>query len=339
VTAFESLTSYNHFAKEAKMEPIVVSNQAEYKQAEKTYWDLINNSRFDIAKGKGMKAIEVISFLLDIYLNNNASKDDTEKNIAYLNFTEQQAEKITCYFQVHQPEGLHDIERGLNFLGIQNNEDINWYAPLIHIKNGVEKIDVSRSVEVFGKSEVAAFHYAQVAAHDKTRVTAFDYAIVYALDNSNVIACNNSHIIAKNSSLITSFDSVKIEAKDQAVVIARDASKVTARDNALVFIQNNAVCNCYDNANVIADYINKPDYLQEITRYILDHPFVKGDPETAINLLIASSNSKDKTELFKKIRELGSMYPEAVKRILHSQAGKTNANARKARDKDNSWER
>jgi hypothetical protein len=321
------------------MKPIVVSNQAEYDQAEKTYWDLLNNRRFDIDKGKGLNAIEAIDRLLDNYLNNNTSKEDMEKGLIFLNFTRQQAEEITGYFEVYQPESLHDIEWGLNFLGLQNNEDVNWYAPLIHIRNGAEKINVLHPVDVFGKSQVAAFHYAQVAAHNRASITAYDHTIVYALDNSNVIACDNSHIIAKNSSLIASFNSTSIDARDQTVVIARDVSKVTARHDALVFIRNHAVCNNYDNVKVITDYINKPNYLKKNVRYILDHPFVKGNPERALNLLIASSNPRDITDLLKKIKELGNIYPQAVKKVLQSQEGKTNAKTHKTRDEGSSWER
>jgi hypothetical protein len=218
-------------------------------------------------------------------------------------------------------------------------EYVNWYAPLIRIKNSAEIINVLNPVEVFGKSHVAAFYYAQVAAHDRSSITAYDKAIVYALDNSSVIAYDNSLIITKHLSLIASFNSTDIEMQDQAVVIAKNMSRVTARQDALVFLQNYAVCKSYDNAKVITDRLNKPENLNTNVRYILDHPFVKGKPERAINLLIASSNPSDKINLYKKIKELGAIYPKAVKNILQSQAQTTNANKHKTRDVDNLWER
>jgi hypothetical protein len=122
VTTFWSLSCKNRYAKEKNMEPIVVPNQAEYNQAEDIYLDLLKGNIFDIDKDKGLNALDVIKRILDNYLYNNTSKDDTEEKLTLLHFTRRQAKEITDYFKMCQPKGLLNIEQGLNFLGLHNAE-------------------------------------------------------------------------------------------------------------------------------------------------------------------------------------------------------------------------
>jgi hypothetical protein len=68
------------------MEPIIVTNQAEYSEARKAYRDILDNSRFDIDAGKGLNIVKKVDCLIIDYLYKGVSKDDTEKNLCSLYF-------------------------------------------------------------------------------------------------------------------------------------------------------------------------------------------------------------------------------------------------------------
>jgi hypothetical protein len=131
------------------MEPIIVSNQAEYSEACKAYRNILDNSRFDIDAGKGLNIVKEADRLITDYLYKNVSKDDTEKELSRLYFNKYQAKDITGFFVDHRPGDLYDIEQGLNFLHLQNSGGLNRYISLIHIKNSTERISVQGDVEVF----------------------------------------------------------------------------------------------------------------------------------------------------------------------------------------------
>jgi hypothetical protein len=321
------------------MKLIIVSNQAEYRKARKEYRDILDDSRFDIDAGKGLNIVKEADRLITDYLYKNVSKDDTEKELSRICFNKYQAKLITGFFVDHRPGDLYDIEKGLNFLRFQNSGELNRHTSLIHIKNSTERISVKGPVEVFGKSEAAVFRDASVAAHDKAHIRAFNQAVIFALDNSNIIASDHSHVITRDMPYITARDSAIVNANDQAVIIARDKSKVTACHNTLVFLQNDAVCKAEDNARVITPSQNKPDFLQNNVFHILDHPFVKGSPAAAVNLLIASANPGDRAAFSQKLKEMGCTDPELTKKVFRSMTKDFNRKKHKINEPDNSWER
>jgi hypothetical protein len=139
--------------------------------------------------------------------------------------------------------------------------------------------------------------------------------------------------------IINACNSVIINANDYAVVIARGESKVTACHNTLVFLQDDAVCKAADNARVITRSQNKPDFLKTNVRYILDHPFVKGNPSTAISLLIASADPRDIDNFSKKLWEMGCIDPKSTKQVLQSMARETNSTIQREKGGDHSLER
>jgi hypothetical protein len=321
------------------MELIVVSNQAEYSEARKAYRDILDNSHFDIDGGKGLNIVKKVDRLITDYLYKDVSKDTTEKNLCRLCFNEHQAKDITGFFVDHRPGDLYDIENGLNFLSLKNSKELNSHISLIHIKNSVERISVQDPVEVFGKSEVSAFRDASVAAHDQANIRAFNQSVIFALDNSNIIASDHSHVITRDMPYITARDSVIVNANDQAVIIARDQSKITADDNALVFLQNDAVCKATDTARVVARIRNKPDFIKTNVFYILDHPYINGNPATAVNLLIKSADPKDLEGFSKRLAGMGCVDPESTKKVFQSWAMNYSRKEHKSHESDSSWER
>jgi hypothetical protein len=321
------------------MKPIIVSNQAEYRKARKTYRDILDNSRFDIDTGKGLNIVTKVDDLITDYLFKDISKDDAEKSLCRLCFNEYQAKEITGFFIDHRPGDLYDIERGLNFLGLQNSGELNRNTSLIHIKNGRGRISVQSPVEVFGKSEATAFRYASVVAHDRAQITAFNQAVVYALDNSNVLAADQSRVVTRDMPHVVAWDSAIINANDQAVIIARDTSKVTACHSTLVFLQNDAVCKRYDTARVITRSQNKPDFLKNNVLHILDHPFINGNPVTAVNLLLAAADPKDHDAFSQKFKELGCIDPESTDRVFRSMTKDLSRREHTSHEPDSSWER
>jgi hypothetical protein len=254
-------------------------------------------------------------------------------------FIEYQAKEITGFFVDHRPGDLYSIEQGLNFLSLQNSKELNIYTSFIHIKNSTERISVQGPVEVFGKSEAAAFRNASVAAHDQATIRAFNQAVIFALDTSTIIASDHSHVITRDMPLITARDSALVNAKDQAVIIARDTSKITADDNTLVFLQNDAVCKATDTARVVTRIRNKPDFIKSNVFYMLDHPYVNGNPVTAVNLLIRSADPKDLKGFSKRLVGMGCTDPESTKKVFQSWAANYSRKEHKSHESDSSWER
>jgi hypothetical protein len=321
------------------MKPIIVSNQTEYREACKTYRDILNNSHFDVDAGKGLNIIKKVDSIITDYLFKDIAKDGAEKSLSRICFSDVQAKQILGFFADHRPGNLYEIEQGLNFLRLQNSKELNKHSSIIHIKNGAEKFNVRNDVEVFGKSDVAAFRYAQVVAHEKANIIAFDHAVVFALDNSNVLASNQSHVVTRDMPYIVAWDSAIVNANDQAVIVARDKSRITASHNTLVFLQGDAVCKWSDNARVITQSENKPDFLIRNALHILDHPYINGNPVIAVNLLICSADPKDKDVFSQKLKGMGCVDPESTKRVLHSIAKKTGPAVHSAIDRDLPWER
>jgi hypothetical protein len=253
---------------EAYMKPIIVSTQAQYNEAEKLYWKTLDKSHFDIDRGKGMEIVEETDYLIHNFLYGDASKENTENDLSRFYFNKSQAEEITGYFLTHLPGDLYNIERGLNLLNMRADEGSNNRFPLIHIKNGIEKISVLCPVEVFGESEIEAFGRAIVTARDKSRITAHDRVIVKALDNAQVAAHNQSHIIAKNCSSITLYgnstaavhnnahitamEDSKIAVFDQANATVLDTARADVYDHTLIFAKNDSKINAFNNATVNA---------------------------------------------------------------------------------------
>jgi hypothetical protein len=198
---------------------------------------------------------------------------------------------------------------------------------------------VQGPVEVFGKSEVAAFRDASVAAHDQANIRAFNQAVILALDNSNIIASDHSHVITRDMPFITARDSAIVNANDQAVIIARDNSKVTADDNTLVFLQNDAVCKAADTARVVTRIRNKPDFIKTNVFNILDHPYINGNPVTAVNLLIRSAGPKDLDGFSQRLAGMGCTDPESTKKVFQSWAANYSRKEHKSHESDSSWER
>jgi hypothetical protein len=233
----------------------VVSNQAEYDAAQKIYQDILDKSYFDIDTGKGLNIVEEVDCLIYRYLYQDASKDDTEEGLSRFYFTGSQAREIAGYFSTYRPGDLYDIERGLNFLGLQNSRELNIYNSLIHIKNSTEKINVRYPVEVFGESEVEAFGHARVTAHDKSTITSHDFSIVRAFDNAGITARDQSHITARNESAVMLYDNSTAAAYNDARVTARDYSKAAVFDQVNAAAFDNCHINAKDNAYVAAhDY-------------------------------------------------------------------------------------
>jgi hypothetical protein len=321
------------------MEPIVVSNQTEYQEARKAYSDFLAKNRFDVETGKGLNIIKKVDDFVTDYLFGDISRNNAEKGIVGLRFNETQAKEIIKYFTDHRPGDLYEIEQGLNLLSLQNKNDCNRHAPLIHIKNCKERIMVKDSVEIFGKSDVGAYRYSQVVAHDRASVTAFDHAAVFALNNSNILAMNQSHVVTKDMPYVNAWDFAIINANDFAVIIAKDKSRVIASDNTLVVLEDESVCKSFDNALVITQNQNKPDFLLENALHILDHPYINGNMAAALKLLITSAAQIDKNDFSQKLKEIGCVDPESTKKVFRSITGNLSEHAHKTKGLDSLWER
>jgi hypothetical protein len=258
------------------MEPIAVSTQKQYDEAQKKYQAALDTSYFDIDKGKGLEIVEEVDYLIYHFLCNGVSKEDTEKNLSRFYFDESQAEEITGYFLTHQPGDLYEIERGLNILNLSPDSDMNRRISPIQIRDSVEKIRVYYPVEVFGNSEVEAYGHARVIAHDTAKITAHDQAIVEALDTVQVKAFESSHITARNASAAMLFNRSTAMAYNHASINAGDYTKtavfdaadakiwdyaraeaynkslVTARNKAIIAAFHNATVNTHDYTSVTA---------------------------------------------------------------------------------------
>jgi hypothetical protein len=256
---------------EMNMEPIVVSSQNQYDEALKLYWETLKKSRFDIDREKGREIVKNADRLIHNFLNGEASKEHTENDLSRFYFNQSQAGEITAYFLTRPPEGLFDTLQGLNILNILNMRvggQMNDLAPLIHIKDSIEKISVLCPVEAFGESEIEAFGHAKVTAHDDSRIISSNWAMVKALDNSRVTAHNKSHIIAKDNSSVTLYGYSTAAVYNYARITAREDSKTavfdqgnatfldTARadvfDRSLVFARNDSRINAFNDVTVNA---------------------------------------------------------------------------------------
>jgi hypothetical protein len=63
------------------MEPIIVSNQAEYRKASKTDRRIPKKNRFDIDAGKGLDIIKEVDRILTGYFYEKISKNGAEKSL------------------------------------------------------------------------------------------------------------------------------------------------------------------------------------------------------------------------------------------------------------------
>jgi hypothetical protein len=225
---------------DAAMEPMRVANQVQYDEAQKAYQNMLDTSSFDIDTGKGKEIVEEVDYLIHNYLYRDVTKEETENSLSGFFFTEFQAQEITGYFITHQPGDLYDIERGLNALGLHNKKELNTYSSLIHIKGGTEKINVQYPVEVFDKSEVAAFGHALVTAHDTSTITAYDRSLVRSFDNTAVTAFDQSHIVLRNKGSVMLYHNSTAAAYNNARVTARDHSKVELYDQVQALVFNDA---------------------------------------------------------------------------------------------------
>jgi hypothetical protein len=232
------------------MKSIVVKSQAEYDEAQKLYQDALNESYFDIDRGRGMEIVEEVDYLIYNYLYKDESKENTEKNLAHFYFTSSQAEEITNYFITHRPSDLYEIERGLNTLNLYNDQEINTNASLIHIKDSIEPIRVRFPVEVFGNSVVEAWGHSKVIAHDNSFITARDYAIVEAHDSVQIEAFEHSHITARNDCYAILFDTATAAGYDAVAIEARDSSKAAVYNQACAEIRDGASVDAYNHAHV-----------------------------------------------------------------------------------------
>jgi hypothetical protein len=231
---------------EAGMEPIVVSTQDQYDEARKRYQTALYSRYFDIDRGEGLEIVEEVDYLIYNYLCNGVSKEDTENSLSRFYFNESQAGEITGYFITHRSGDLYEIERGLNFLNLRPEEEMNKHIPPIHIRDGVEKIKVYYPVEVYGESEVEASGYARVTAHDAARITAHDRAIVESFDNAQVMAFEQSHITARNNSAVilshrstaTAYNHVSITAGDHAKTAVFNEANAHVSDHTKAFVYN-----------------------------------------------------------------------------------------------------
>jgi hypothetical protein len=321
------------------MEPIIVSNQAEYRKASKTGRRIPKKNRFDIDAGKGLDIIKEVDRILTGYFYEKISKNGAEKSLSRLCFNVFQAKKITDFFIDYRPGDLYGIEQGLNRLRYQNSRELNGYIPPVHIKNAAEKIRVYTPVEVFGRSHVEAYQYAPVIARDRAYIHSFEDSVIYAYNNSNVVAEEQSRVVARNMPFVVAMGSAIINANDYAVIVARKYSNVNARHNALVFLQDEAVCKAKDNVKVITRTQNKPDFLKTNVLNILDHPYVNGNPSTAIRLLITAADARDINGFSKNLWEMGCHDPESTKKVLLSMIKDFNRKKHKPIEQDNSWER
>jgi hypothetical protein len=234
------------------MEPITVSSQYEYDEAQRLYQDNLDKSYFDIDRGKGREIVEEADHLIYRYLTGNITKESAESNLSRHYFTETQAREITGYFLARRPKDLYDIERGLNALNLRIDKTLNVPAPRIHIKGAEEKISVYYPVEVFDESQVRAFGHGRVIAHDNARITAHDWTVVEALDNTRVKAFDQARITAKNSSQVSLYLRSGVKAYNYASVTAKDHTKAAIFDNANAEVSDNAMVDSYNDASVIA---------------------------------------------------------------------------------------
>jgi hypothetical protein len=230
------------------MNPIIVTNQAEYDAAQKTYQDAFNKSYFDIDRGKGMEIVEEVDYLMYNYIYKGESREKTEESLAHFYFTKPQAQEVAGYFITHRPGDMYDIERGLNSLNVYTDKEINTNASLIYIKNSSEPIQVRFPVEVFGNSVVEALGYCKVIAHDNAVITARNHTIVEGHDTVQVEAFGNSHITARNNCSVILHDTATVAGYNYVKINAKDYSSATVFNQVHAEIQDNVLLNAHDHA-------------------------------------------------------------------------------------------
>jgi hypothetical protein len=253
------------------LKPILVTSQAEYDNAQKTYQDALDKSSFDIDMKKGMEIVEEVDYLIYNFLCNGISKADTEKSLSRFYFTQSQAREITDYFLTHQPGDLYEIERGLNILNFSPDREMNKRISPIQIRDGVEKIKVYYPVEVFGNSHVEIFGHARVVAHDAACITAYDQAIVEAFDTAKVTAFDQSHVTARNTSAVTLFSRSSVAAYNHASLSAGDHAKAAVFDEASARVSQYAKADAYDHTYVTAGNMTKIRAYQDATVIARDY--------------------------------------------------------------------
>jgi hypothetical protein len=234
------------------MEPIVVSTQNQYDEAQKRYQKILDTNYCDIDEGKGLGIVEEVDYLIYHFLCNGMSKDDTEKNLPRFYFNESQAQDITGYFLTHQPGDLYEIERGLNILNLHPDGELNRHISPIQIKNNGEKIKVYYPVEVFGNSEIEAFGHVRVIAHDTANITAHDRAVVEAFDNARVTALEQSHITARNTCSAVLYNRSTATAYNHASVFVNDHAKAAVFGHANAHVYDYARADAYNHALIEA---------------------------------------------------------------------------------------
>jgi hypothetical protein len=129
------------------------------------------------------------------------------------------------------------------------------------------------------------------------------------------------------------------------VIVADTRANVKASDHSLVFLKDDAGCTCNGNARVITASRNDPAFLKSNMFYIMDHPFINGNPVIAFNILCVSAHPKKLDGYSQELKELGCVDPESTNRVLNARAGDfTRACAArpklaKEQKRDGSWER
>jgi hypothetical protein len=231
------------------MEPIVVSTQAEYDEAQKLCRSSLEKSYFDIDKDIGMDIVGEVDYLVYNYLYQDMTKDETEKSLSTFYFNQEQASEITDYFLTHRPGDLYDIERGLNLLDLRPDGETGHETHII-IKDSTERIKVHYPVEVFGKSEVEVFGRSKVVAHDNAQITACDRSIVKAYNRAQVTALNQAYITARDNCAVYLFNQSTATIYNKATVTAIDKSKTALFNLADASLFNYAVANAYDESIV-----------------------------------------------------------------------------------------
>jgi hypothetical protein len=234
------------------MEPIAVSTQAEYDEAQKFFQKAFDESYFDLSQGKGIEMAKEVNDGINGFFYKDAPSEDIKKALARFYFTAVQASDITDYFIRHKPESPQDIERGLNFLNLKSSREFNLGIPLIHIKEAQDKICVWSPVEVYGKSQVEAFGSAKATAYNRARVISHDQAVVEALDNSLVVAFDQSYVVSRNESNIRLNDEATGLAYDCSSVYARDHANIVLFDKSYGNVSDSAIANAFHKASVTA---------------------------------------------------------------------------------------
>jgi hypothetical protein len=175
--------------------------------------------------------------------------------------------------------------------------------------------------------------------YNNVLVTSEDHSTITAFHDSNVAAYGNSLVTAKDESNISAYNSVTVHAEDNSVTMAYDTAKVTADHQAIVFTRDDMECTYTDKVRVIKSWQNKPQFLKRNALALLDHPYINGEPVTAINLLIRAADPDDKEEFSRQLNKMGCVDGPSTDKILHSLKNEADRARRERRSQNNSWER